>query len=743
VIGGVPVSELEGSDYRELTLEDIFRMFKKRLALFISITLAVVVVTGIYLVFATPIYEASVTIKVDPTSQSSVSDLFTNSLTGSSVSRDISTEVELIKSRTNIEEIITELDLVNRVYSSEARERLISEGYTEKDLVMSLTRSISSMITVSPVKDTRIVRVSVQNKDPVLARDIANTLAMVYNRKLAELSKRDLTRKREFIEAQIPLLEKDLKESTDMMKNFKEETGIYVLDKHSDLLFQMLSSYDKQYNELKISAEEKKAEIQTYQGMLDDFNGTDSRDVKSMWIQTSESFSVNPVLTSLRQSLSKLQVELAALQEQYPLTDQRVKSKITEISKTESLIADEVKNEFITSGQGMTLNPAYQQILTGVITAEADLQILEASINAVADMREQYQIELRSLPLKEQQLLDLQRQITVKESLYTLLLERLEEAKISEAAVVGNAAIVDPATIPQAAVKPNKRLSLAIGGVLGIFLGMLMVFLAEYLDKTLKTEEEIERFSRQPIIGRIPTIEGIREEMYVEKSPTAPSAESMKLAASNLSFTMGDGKTVAVTSVLPTEGKSFVIANLAYSMASSGQRVILVDFDMRRPRVEKILKSTKKQYGVTDVIMGKVELESVIERYTDNMDFIGVGTVPPNPTIVLSSKNVDILLEKLKEKYDRILIDMPPAVVTSDVSLVGNKLDGMVLVVKPGRAIRDGLRIVIDNLKTVGVRILGVIVNGVDEKNSSYYYHYYYYYNEEGKKKKRRTRKNK
>ncbi|HPI16499.1 MAG TPA: polysaccharide biosynthesis tyrosine autokinase [Mesotoga sp.] len=737
------MSELEGSDYRELTLEDIFRMFKKRLALFISITLAVVVVTGIYLVFATPIYEASVTIKVDPTSQSSVSDLFTNSLTGSSVSRDISTEVELIKSRTNIEEIITELDLVNRVYSSEARERLISEGYTEKDLVMSLTRSISSMITVSPVKDTRIVRVSVQNKDPVLARDIANTLAMVYNRKLAELSKRDLTRKREFIEAQIPLLEKDLKESTDMMRNFKEETGIYVLDKHSDLLFQMLSSYDKQYNELKISAEEKKAEIQTYQGMLDDFDGTDSRDVKSMWIQTSESFSVNPVLTSLRQSLSKLQVELASLQEQYPLTDQRVKSKITEISKTESLITDEVKNEFITSGRGMTLNPAYQQILTGVITAEANLQILEASINAVADMREQYQIELRSLPLKEQQLLDLQRQITVKESLYTLLLERLEEAKISEAAVVGNAAIVDPATIPQSAVKPNKRLSLAIGGVLGIFLGMLMVFLAEYLDKTLKTEEEIERFSRQPIIGRIPTIEGIREEMYVEKNPTAPSAESMKLAASNLSFTMGDGKTVAVTSVLPTEGKSFVIANLAYSMASSGQRVILVDFDMRRPRVEKILKSTKKQYGVTDVIMGKVELESVIERYTDNMDFIGVGTVPPNPTIVLSSKNVDVLLEKLKEKYDRILIDMPPAVVTSDVSLVGNKLDGMVLVVKPGRAIRDGLRIVIDNLKTVGVRILGVIVNGVDEKNSSYYYHYYYYYNEEGKKKKRRAKKNK
>jgi capsular exopolysaccharide synthesis family protein len=736
------VSEFEGSDYRELTLEDIFRMFKKRMVLFVSIVLAVVVVTGVYLIFATPIYEASVTIKVDPTSQSSVGDLFSSSLTGSSGS-NISTEVELIKSRTNIEEIIEVLGLVDRVYSEETKARLLSEGYSDRDLVASLTRSISSMITVSPVKDTRIVRVSVQNKDPVLARDIANTLAEVYNTKLAELSKRDLTRKREFIEAQIPLLESDLNEATDKIKQFKEETGIYVLDKHADQLFQMLSNYDKQHNELMISAEEKKAEIETYQSMLDDFDSTDSKSIKALWVQTSESFSVNPVLTSLRQSLATLQVELASLEEQYPKTDPRVRSKITEISKTESLIAEQIQNEFIISGQGMTLNPAYQQIITGVISSEAGFQILQASIQAVGLLRDQYQSELRNLPAKEQQLLDLERQIAVKESLYTLLLERLEEAKISEAAVVGNAAIVDPATVPQSPVKPNKKLSLAIGGVLGIFLGMLMVFLAEYLDKTLKTEEEIERFSRQPIIGRIPSIEGTSEEMYVEKNPTAPSSESIKLAASNLSFTMGEGKTVAVTSVLPTEGKSFVIANIAYSMANSGQRVVLLDLDLRRPRVEKILKAGKRTKGAVDVIMGTASIDEVVENYAENMDFIGVGSIPPNPTIVLSSKRIDTLLSELKQRYDRVLIDMPPAVVTSDVSLVGNKLDGIVLVVRPGKAIKDGLRIVVENLKTVGVKILGVIVNGVDEKNSSYYYHYYYYYNEEGKRKKRRKRTSK
>ncbi|KUK67810.1 MAG: Capsular exopolysaccharide biosynthesis protein, partial [Mesotoga infera] len=445
------MSEIEGSDYRELTLEDIFRMFKKRMVLFVSVVLAVVVVTGIYLIFATPIYEASVTIKVDPTSQSSVGDLFSSSLTGSSGS-NISTEVELIKSRTNIEEIIDVLGLVDRIYSEETKSRLLSEGYSDRDLVSSLTKSISSMITVSPVKDTRIVRVSVQDKDPILARDIANTLADVYNTKLAELSKRDLTRKREFIEAQIPLLESDLNEATDKIKQFKEETGIYVLDKHADQLFRMLSGYDNQYNELMISAEEKKAEIETYQSMLDDFDSNDSKSIKALWVQTSESFSVNPVLTSLRQNLATLQVELASLEEQYPKTDPRVRSKITEISKTESLIAEQIQNEFIVSGQGMTLNPAYQQIITGVISSEAGFQILQASIQAVGLLRDQYQSELRNLPAKEQQLLDLERQIAVKESLYTLLLERLEEAKISEAAVVGNAAIVDPATVPQSPV---------------------------------------------------------------------------------------------------------------------------------------------------------------------------------------------------------------------------------------------------------------------------------------------------
>lgn len=735
------MNELD-NEYRELTLEDILRMFKKRFWFFMAIVIGVVVATGIYLVLATPIYEASVNIKVEPTSKSSVSDIFMNQVTGSYSSKDISTEVELIKSRTNFEEVIRRLGLVDKMYEPEVKERLLSEGYTEDDLVQSLTYTLSEMITVSPVKDTRIVKVAVQHPDPVLAKDIANTLAEVYNEKLAELSKRDITMKKQFIESQIPVLEEDLKKSTNELKAFKEKTGIYVLEEQARWLLQMITTYDQQYNNLQISMEEKIAQKKSYEELLKQFDSSEDKTFRDKWLKTSETLSRNPIIQQLKSKLVELQVELAALRQQYPETDPRVRAKLTQIAETENLIKKETE-EFIRTGETQTLNPAYETALTGVISAESTIQILEARLKAVDRLRKEYEKELSKLPTIEQQLLELQRQIAVKENLYTLLLERLEEARISEAAVVGNAAIIDPARVPRYPVKPNKKLSLAIGGVLGIFLGMLAVFLVEYADKTLKTEEEIERYSGVQILGRIPQIQDLKDELHVKASPISPESEAIKMAASNISFILGDKKSFAITSVSPSEGKSFIAANLAYSMASNDTKVILVDLDIRRPRVEKILKlNGRKTKGIVDVVLGKITLNEAILNYEGVFDVLPVGSIPPNPTVILSSKKLTEIFEELKKRYDTIVIDMPPAMVTSDVSMVGNKFDGVLLVVKPGTTPRDGLRIAVQNLRTVNINVLGLLVNGVDEKTSSYYYYYYhYYYTQDGTKKKIRRKK--
>ncbi|MCD6159490.1 MAG: polysaccharide biosynthesis tyrosine autokinase [Kosmotoga sp.] len=735
--------DFERSEYTELTLEDIFRMFRKHRLLFVGVVIAAVALTGLYLFFATPIYEASVTVKVEPTSKSSMSDIFMDQVTGSYSSKDISTEVELIKSRSNFEKVITDLDLVDKMIEPEVKEKMIQEGYSEEDIVDSLAKTLSEIVTVSPVKDTRIVKISVQHANPALATDIANKLAEVYNEKLADLSKRSVRTKREFFESQIPLIETDLRQATDALKEFKETYKIYVLEEHAKSLLQILSNYDQQYNNLSLQLNEKQAEKDAYLQLLKEFESSEAEARVSKWIKTSETFS-NPVIAQLKSKRANLEIELAALKQQYPVTDPKVQAKITEIAKTDELIKKETEN-FIRTGESQTLNPAYEDALINYISSTSNIQVLESRLQAVEKIKESYEKQLAQLPELEQRLLELQRQVTVKENLYMLMLEKLEEAKISEAAVVGNAAVVDYAKSPRNPVKPNKKLSLAIGGVLGIFLGMLTVFLVEYMDKTLKSEEEIERYSGLSVIGRIPEIEDLvenKDELYVRSHPTAPQSEAIKLAASNVSFLIGEEKkAIAITSVSPGEGKSFVAANTAFYMASSGYKTILIDLDLRRPRVEKILKlDTKKTSGkgITDLIKGEIELDqAIVKDYDNNLDVMPMGTRATNPTLLLSSKKLETILNTLKERYDRVIIDTPPALVTSDVSLIANKLDGIVLVVKPGIALKDGLRITINNLRTVGAPLLGVLVNGVNQHTSGYYYYYYYYYGEKGKKKKR------
>jgi len=735
------LNQTNGDDYRELTLEDILRIFRKRLLLFFLVVVGVVVATGIYLFLATPIYEASVTIKVDPATRSSI-DIFTAGLTGTTSSRDIATEIELIKSRSNFETVIERLELVERIYTSFEIQEMLSEGYTQNDIEASLAKTLSNITSVSPVKDTRIVRVSVQHRDRTIARDVANTLAEVYNEKLAELSRRDATTRREFIESQIPSVEEQVRRSSDALREFKEKTGIYVLDAQARWLLDMLSNYDKQFNALVIELEEKKAEVVAYQKLLDEFDSPEAGALQEKWINTSHTLSLNPVITQLRNKLALLKVDLAALEDQYPATDQRIRAKKAEIAATEKLIQEEIENEFIRTGEGMSLNPTYQTILTAVITSETSLQIIESTIQSVDMLRKTYLDALAEIPRLEQQLLELQREVYISENLYTLLLERLEEAKISEAAVIGNAAVIDSALIPSAPVKPNRRLSLAIGGVLGIFLGMLGVFLAEYLDKTLKSEEDIERVASEPILGRIPLANGIRNELFVQSDPTSPPSEAVKIASSNISFTLGDGKVIGVTSPLPGEGKTTVAANIAYSYAMSGQRVLLVDLDMRKPRIEQLLgMDDRSSEGIVDIVLDNRNVGDLIIKYAENLDVLPVGKIPPNPTVLLSSKKIAALIEGLKNEYDRIIVDLPPAVITSDVALVGHLFDGVLMVTQPGTTLRDALRMAISNLKTSGAKVLGFVVNGVTVKTSGYYYHYYYYHYSEGTKKRKEHRK--
>jgi len=711
----------------ELTLEDILRIFKKHIWWFVATLIGIVALTVAYLIVATPIYEASVTINIEPRTKSTLTDLF--SATGYIGSKpDIATEVELIKSRTNIEKVVENLNLL-----SYFREKMnIKNGeLTTYDVV----NMIAKMITVTTVKDTSIVKVSVQNPDPELAKNLANELANVYNEMLQKFSKNEYTARRMFIESQIPKVEQELKQVEDELKRFKEKNKIYVLDVEAQNLLNTVYQLDTQINNYKIQIEETKARIAAITEQLKRTNQK---------VVSSETISINPVVAQLRAKLADLQIQLAGLLNTYSENDERVKTVRNQIDETERMLKSQI--EKVITSQVETINPNYSELYNQLIQANTTLQMLNSSIAAVERMRDSYSSKIAQLPAVEQQLLQLERDRKVKETLYSVLLEKLEETKISEAGVIGRATIIDPAITPTVPVKPNKKLTLAVGGVLGIFLGILMVFLREAFDKTISDEGYVKQVLKDaPVLGRIPEVEfpesSERPELVVINLPTSPQAEALKLTATNIEYsTTPAPKIIAITSSGPGEGKTFIAANIALSYAQNGVKTLLLDFDMRKPRIEKVLGIERINVGVSNHILKDVPLDRIITKYQENLDIIPVGPIPPNPTALLASKKLEELVATLRTMYDRIVIDLPPILAAADALIVSKLVDGLVLVIRAGKTQKSSLKVAFENIVTSSSKLLGSVINAINANQRGYYYYYYYYYTEEGKKMKRKKR---
>ncbi|AEX85625.1 capsular exopolysaccharide biosynthesis protein [Marinitoga piezophila KA3] len=710
----------------ELTLEDIIHIFKKRFWWFFATVVVVVALTIAYLFVTTPIYEANVTLKIESGKSNSISDLFSTQL--SSSRPEISTEIELIKSRTNIEKVIDDLNLIE-YFSNKSEDKKVEITKT------SVVRTLNNMISVSPIKDTNIVKISVQSDDPELAKDIANKLAEVYNEFLKTLSKNEYTVKREFIEEQIPKVEKDLKAAEERIRKFKEENQVFLLDEEAKNILSFTLEYDRQINQYSLQLEETKSKIKAFNDLLKKLDEK---------IISSETISTNPLVSQLKSKLINYRVELAGLVNVYSETDPKVKELKDKIAETEKLLKDEVSK--VVSSQVQTVNPAYQDIYLQLIEAQYQAEVLKATITALQKLKDSYNRKFSRLPLLEQQLLELERDIKVKENLYTLLLEKLEETRIAEAGVIGTAKLIDSAIVPDKPIKPNKKLTAAIGLVLGFFLGILVIFIIEYADKSIKDEEEIKRMAKNKIIlGRIPTFEQNKEfdnpELIVLNSPTSPISESIKLTAANINYsTSPEPKVIAITSSGPGEGKTVSSANLAISYAQNGLKTLLIDIDMRKPRIEKALGLERFNIGLVNHILKDVPIERITQNYMENLDIIPVGPIPPNPTALLTSKKFREFFNVLRQKYDKIIIDLPPILAAADALIVSKHTDGLILVVRAGKTQKHSLKVTLENITTSGNNILGLIINDINEKSSNYYYYYYYYY-QDGEKKKRRKHK--
>jgi capsular exopolysaccharide synthesis family protein len=329
----------------------------------------------------------------------------------------------------------------------------------------------------------------------------------------------------------------------------------------------------------------------------------------------------------------------------------------------------------------------------------------------------------------------LKREVKTNRQLYDSLLERISETEVTGELKTTNIRIIDEAIVPDKPVRPRKKMSLLIAFFIGMMGGSGLAFFFESLDQSVRSPEDIKNHIHLPVLASIsvPKDKAAKEttpEFISELLPRSTIAESYKSLRTSVMFTAVEHKrkTLVLTSSGPKEGKTTTAVNLAIVMAQTGEKVLLLDADLRKPRVGKVFDIHEKE-GLTEVLAGDRTVDEVLHK-TDikNLSAIVCGAIPPNPSELLGSHKMSELLEKLEKKFDRIIIDTAPVLAVTDAVVLSNKVDGTMVVIKAGETNRNAVLKTKEILKSVQAsRLIGVVLNMVDtaKTGSHYYYNYY------------------
>jgi capsular exopolysaccharide synthesis family protein len=346
----------------------------------------------------------------------------------------------------------------------------------------------------------------------------------------------------------------------------------------------------------------------------------------------------------------------------------------------------------------------------------------------------------------------IQAALALYEQIYANLLSNYESIRLARLKSTPNVVQVEEAVAPRRPISPRPTTNMIIGGIAGLVLAGVIAYLIEYLDDTLRTEEEVSEILQLPVLGYIGEMarsarraakNGKAVQPYVVSQPRSPVAEAFRSLRTNLEFAELDKplKTILLTSPGISEGKTTIAVNLAYVIAQAGKQVILLDADLRRPRLHHYM-GIPNRTGLSDVLRDYSNLQTVAQP-TDNecLSVITSGTLPPNPVEVLNSEKMARVITDLKEQADVVIIDGPPFLL-ADASVLSVKSDGVLIVVQLNRTQASATLAMLDQLKRVGARIIGAAINRIDRRETSFYYkhlkdyHYFSYDNSNNHEKK-------
>jgi capsular exopolysaccharide synthesis family protein len=291
------------------------------------------------------------------------------------------------------------------------------------------------------------------------------------------------------------------------------------------------------------------------------------------------------------------------------------------------------------------------------------------------------------------------------------------------------ARVTDSATVNNDAVSPRTYLNLAVGGLIGLLIGIGAAIARHILDRTVSSQEHVQEVTDKPVLASIGFDGSIKKHpLLTDLGSFAPRTEAFRVLRTNLQFLDLDHqpRCLVISSALQGEGKTMTSTNLAIALAQTGRRTLLIDGDLRRPRVAGQL-GLDAAVGLTTVLVGNTDVKDAIQVHEPSgLHFLASGAKPPNPTEILQSRVTHDLIRELCEGYDMVIIDAPPLLPVADASVLSTIADGMILVVQHGKTSRDAVKDAITRLEQVGGRLFGIAVNMIPKRATGGYYYYYY-----------------
>ncbi|MEL6603511.1 MAG: polysaccharide biosynthesis tyrosine autokinase [Cyanobacteria bacterium J06614_10] len=626
----------------------------------------------------------------------------------------LDTQVELFRSIPVAQEVINRLQLKD------------SEG----DLLDPIT--FSESLEVYPVTGTDVMTVSYTSPDPELSAAVVNLIMDVYIQKDIQANRAAAISAQQFIDNQLPQSERAVDQAEAALRQFKENNGVVDLEAESQSAVSLLSNFQSWTTELSSSLAGVEARIDELQGNL----GLSPQQAYAVGL-VSEAPGVQELLTQLQ----TVQAEMAIAQTRYEENHPAIINMSAQLASLFSLLEQRVGAALgdkqaalpVTDLQAGELE---QTLIAEYLDLNAQRSELERRLGEVTSARAAQQSRAQVLPGLEKQQRELERRLIAAQSTYETLLESFQEAKVLENESIGNARVVSPALVPTESLAPPINLYLLAGGFLGAILGIILAFLLDLADRSVKSVQEGQEAYDYPLLGVIPAWAKLKPsvrsselenpQILVEHPQAVPIVEAYQALQANLKFACPDKplKTIAVTSAVAGEGKSEVSANLALTLAHLGHRVLVIDADMRLPTQHHIWDITEQQ-GLSNFAVGQLSLKNAIVLKGPNLHVLPVGSVPPNPLAILESKQVSALIRACEKAYDYIIIDTPALLGLADTLTIGRLTDGLLMVMQPGRVDVESINAAKSTLDQSGLRVLGLVANGVKVRSQAdrYFYH--------------------